>query len=68
MKKNILKIVVIGVLSVALTGCLSEEEKKAKDIVVKKIIKDKEREERFLEKLGKPDTRPSRYPETKEEK
>ena len=56
MKNSILKLVIVGSLVVAFSGC-TDKEKKAKDIQVQKIIDDKEKEEEFIKNMKKKDTR-----------
>jgi hypothetical protein len=57
MKMKILSVVVISALIAGLSGCMSAEEKKAKDIAVKKIIEDDKREKEFRKSMNKVDDR-----------
>ncbi len=54
-KTKILNLMVFGALIAGLCGCMSAEEKKAKDIVVKKIIEDDKKEKEILAKMRKKD-------------
>jgi len=55
MKNSILKLIIVGSLVVAFSGC-TDKEKKAKDIQVQKIIDDKKTEEAYLKRLKKKET------------
>ncbi len=57
MKTKILNLMVLGALIAGLSGCMSAEEKKAKDIAVKKIIEDDKKEKEYIMKLRKKDDR-----------
>jgi ABC-type uncharacterized transport system auxiliary subunit len=57
MKTRILNLMVLGALIAGLSGCMSAEEKKAKDIAVKKIIEDDKKEKEQLAKMKKKNTR-----------
>ncbi len=54
---KIFNIIVLATLIAGLSGCMSAEEKKAKDIAVKKIIEDDKKEKEFLKSLNKKDDR-----------
>ncbi len=57
MKTKILNLMVLGALIAGLSGCMSAEEKKAKDIAVKKIIEDDKKKKEYIKKLRKKDDR-----------
>jgi hypothetical protein len=51
------KLILVGLLTIfVLNGC-TEKEKQAKNIVVEKIIEDKAKEDKYIEKMKKKDTR-----------
>ncbi len=49
-------ILISAVLVFSLTGCLTSEEEKAKDIMVKKIIHDEAKREALIQSMRKKDT------------
>lgn len=54
---KIVNLIVLTILITILGGCMSAEEKKAKDIAVKKIIEDDKKEKEQLAKMRKKNTR-----------
>ncbi len=52
---KIVNFVVLTILIVSLGSCMSAEEKKAKDIAVKKIIEDDKKEKEFRESMNRKD-------------
>jgi hypothetical protein len=54
---KIVNLIVLTILITSLGGCMSAEEKKAKDITVKKIIEDDKKEKELRESMNKKDDR-----------